>query len=80
MQNVLKVLAPNCRSKSQRPDHGRAGTGKELNSPAIHEHSRAAKEPFLKLQLCGFGRTPFLEVSCSGHENGGPAPEVVGLP
>ena len=48
---------------------GESGTGKELIAQAIHEHSRRAGKPFVKVNLGGISTTLF-ESELFGHKKG----------
>jgi two-component system response regulator HydG len=69
MQSVFQTLAKVAPSDSSVLIVGESGTGKELCARAIHQRSRRAQGPFIKVN-CGALTETLLESELFGHEKG----------
>jgi two-component system response regulator HydG len=69
MQKVFKTVQKVAVTDSTVFVAGESGTGKELVARAIHEHSKRADKPFIKVN-CGAITETLLESELFGHERG----------
>lgn len=69
MQELLSTVARVAPTSAPILITGESGTGKELIAEAIHEHSKRAKEPFVKVNLGGVSQSLF-ESEIFGHKKG----------
>jgi DNA-binding NtrC family response regulator len=69
MQEVFKTVAQVATSRASVLITGESGTGKELIAAAIHQRSRRARGPFVKLHCAALAET-LLESEVFGHERG----------
>ncbi|PID37853.1 MAG: Fis family transcriptional regulator [Proteobacteria bacterium] len=69
MQPVFRVIERVAPTESSVFVHGESGTGKELVARAIHNRSKRASGPFIKVN-CGALTDSLLESELFGHEKG----------
>ncbi len=69
MQEVLELLPVMARTDATLLITGETGTGKDLFAEAVHEASRRAKQPFIKVN-CGALPESLLESELFGHARG----------
>lgn len=69
MQRLLGKVLQAAQSRATVLIHGETGTGKELIAAAIHEHSKRAAGPFVRLN-CAALADSVLESELFGHERG----------
>jgi len=69
MQAVYDLIAQVALSDTTVLIHGESGTGKELVAQAVHEHSRRAERPFIKVHCAALPES-LLESELFGHERG----------
>ena len=69
MQPLFKTIKQVAPSRASVLITGESGTGKELVASAIHQHSRRANGPFVKLHCAALADT-LLESELFGHERG----------
>ncbi|HEU5060196.1 MAG TPA: sigma-54 dependent transcriptional regulator, partial [Kofleriaceae bacterium] len=69
MRTIFDKIAVTAPTNGRVLISGENGTGKELVARAIHDHSRRAKEPFVKLN-CAAIPSELIESELFGHEKG----------
>jgi DNA-binding NtrC family response regulator len=69
MQTLLAKVAQAARSRATVLIHGETGTGKELVAAALHQNSRRAGGPFVKVNCAALAES-MLESELFGHERG----------
>lgn len=69
MQELLSTVARVATTNAPILITGESGTGKELIAEAIHEHSKRANQPFVKVNLGGISQSLF-ESEMFGHKKG----------
>ena len=69
MQALLAKVAQAARSRATVLIHGETGTGKELVAAALHQNSRRAGGPFVKVTCAALAES-MLESELFGHERG----------
>jgi DNA-binding NtrC family response regulator len=69
MRALLAKVTQAARSRATVLIHGETGTGKELVAAALHEHSRRAGGPFVKVNCAALAES-MLESELFGHERG----------
>jgi two-component system response regulator HydG len=69
MQRLLGKVLQAAQSRATVLIHGETGTGKELIAAAVHEHSKRAQGPFVRLNCAALADT-VLESELFGHERG----------
>ena len=69
MQPVFRIIDKVAPTESSVFVHGESGTGKELVARAIHDRSKRAAGPFIKVN-CGALTDTLLESELFGHEKG----------
>lgn len=69
MQRVFRLVQKVAPTDSTVHIHGESGTGKELFAQAVHDLSRRADKPFIKVN-CGAIPDNLLESELFGHEKG----------
>jgi two-component system response regulator AtoC len=69
MREVFKAIGRAAATEEPVLIVGESGTGKELIASALHQHSRRAKEPFVRVN-CGALPEGLIESELFGHERG----------
>jgi DNA-binding NtrC family response regulator len=69
MLQVFESIAQVAPSRASALITGESGTGKELVAAALHQHSKRASGPFIKLHCAALAET-LLESELFGHEKG----------
>ncbi len=69
MQRLLRKVLQAARSRATVLIHGETGTGKELIAAAVHENSRRAGGPYIRLNCSALAES-LLESELFGHEKG----------
>ncbi len=69
MQRLLQKVAHVAKTRSTVLIHGESGTGKELVAAAIHQNSKRATGPFVRLNCASLSEA-VLESELFGHEKG----------
>jgi len=69
MQRLLSKVTQAAQSRATVLIHGETGTGKELIAAAVHQQSKRAAGPFVKLNCAALADT-VLESELFGHEKG----------
>ncbi len=69
MQRLLGKVLQAAQSRATVLIHGETGTGKEMIAAAVHEHSKRAQGPFVRLNCAALADT-VLESELFGHERG----------
>ncbi len=69
MKQIFEIIRKAAPSSGRVLITGENGTGKELVARAIHDHSKRAKEPFIKLN-CAAIPSELIESELFGHEKG----------